>query len=271
MSLITFDMELCSKCGACASECPVKIIEMAKGGPVVVAERASTCILCGHCVCVCPVSALTHEEFSPEECPMAGEAPSEQEAERIIRRRRSIRSYKKKPVEREAVERLIHIARYGPTASNAQSVGWIVVANREGVTEVSDIVISWMRKLVRWRHPASKKPYDMKLFIMAYEAGMDVICREAPALVFNYTPKASPMGLTDSAIAMTSLDIAAPSLGLGTCWAGFVMAAASHHKPLVRHLGVPAGNVLTGAMMVGYPKFGYLRMPGRKEPNIVWK
>ena len=71
MSLITFDMELCSRCGACAAECPVKIIEMAGGIPVVVEDRASTCISCGHCVCVCPDSALTHEDFAPEECPMA--------------------------------------------------------------------------------------------------------------------------------------------------------------------------------------------------------
>ncbi len=273
MPLITFDRELCTKCGRCVAECPVRIMEMTgpENGPEAVSERVPTCIHCGHCVCVCPDSALTHEDYGPADCPLSGEAPSEEDAERIIRRRRSVRSYKNKPVEREVIEKLIHIARYGPTASNSQLVNWIAIDNREGVKEVSDHVIKWMAKLVKWRHPAARKGYNFKRLIEAYEAGMDVISRGAPALVITHAPKSHHFAEIDSAVALTSMDIAAPSLGLGACWGGFITVAARYHKPLVKHVGIPKGHVFTGAMMLGYPKFGYLRLPKRKEPDITWK
>ncbi|KKM58090.1 hypothetical protein LCGC14_1549940 [marine sediment metagenome] len=270
MSLIKFDMELCSHCGACAFECPVRIIKLVGGNPSVVEERAPTCIHCGHCVCVCPDSALTHEDYGPADCPLSGEAPSEADIERIIRRRRSVRAYKNKPVERDVMEKLIRIARYGPTASNSQLVGWIAIDNREGVKEVSDHVIQWMAKLVKWRHPAARKGYDFKRLIEAYEAGLDVITRRAPALVITHAPKSHHFGVIDSTIALTSMDIAAPSLGLGTCWGGFIMAAAGDHKPLQKHVGIPKGHVFTGAMMIGYPKYEYHRLPQRNEPQITW-
>ena len=270
MSLIKFDMELCSHCGACVFECPVRIIELVGGNPSVVEERAPTCIHCGHCVSVCPDAALAHEDYGPEDCLISGEAPSQEDMERIIRRRRSVRAYKNRPVEREVLEKLIKVARYGPTASNSQLVNYIAIGSREGVKEVSDHVIKWMAKLVKLRHPAAKKGYDFKRLIEAYEAGLDVITRRAPALVITHAPKSHHFAEIDSAIALTSMDIAAPSHGLGTCWGGFVTAAARHHKPLVKHVGIPKGHVFTGAMMLGYPKYEYHRLPKRNAPQITW-
>jgi len=36
-------------------------------------------------------------------------------------------------------------------------------------------------------------------------------------------------------------------------------------------LGIPEGNAAFGAMMLGYPKFAYRRIPLRADAKIVWK
>lgn len=44
------DVSLCTRCGGCASVCPVNVISMTKNGPELVGE----CIDCGRCLKVCP-------------------------------------------------------------------------------------------------------------------------------------------------------------------------------------------------------------------------
>ena len=68
-------------------------------------------------------------------------------------------------------------------------------------------------------------------------------------------------------IALTYLELAAPSIGLGCCWAGYFYAAATTFPPLQEALALPKNHQCFGAMMAGYPKFNYHRMPLRKYPD----
>jgi nitroreductase len=69
---------------------------------------------------------------------------------------------------------------------------------------------------------------------------------------------------------MAYLELAAPGLGLGSCWAGYFGTAAAQWKGLQEALGLPEGTVTYAAMMVGYPKFAYHRMPNRKPLDVAW-
>lgn len=79
------------------------------------------------------------------------------------------------------------------------------------------------------------------------------------------------MGLIDSTIAMTTFELLASAEQIGTCWAGFLMIAAKQWQPLREALEIPEGNVLTTALMVGYPKFRYSRLPERNPLTIQWR
>lgn len=48
----------------------------------------------------------------------------------FLRMRRSVREFKPDPVPREVLEGVLDAARYAPTASNRQDLGWIVVQDR---------------------------------------------------------------------------------------------------------------------------------------------
>jgi hypothetical protein len=42
------------------------------------------------------------------------------------------------------------------------------------------------------------------------------------------------------------------------------------YPPLFGALGIPANHKAFGAVMVGYPKLRYKRLPLQKEPQITW-
>jgi hypothetical protein len=60
------------------------------------------------------------------------------------------------------------------------------------------------------------------------------------------------------------------NMGLGVCWAGYFGRAALTYAPLIKALAIPEGSKCYGAMLVGYPKYKYLRVPAFKEPPITW-
>ena len=135
---------------------------------------------------------------------------------------------------------------------------------------MAGLVVDLIRYMIEEKHPMGER-YSLPRFVEAWETGTDLISRGAPGLVIAHAPKDYTLAQTDSAIALTFLDLAAPSFGLGSCWAGFFMMAASHWPPLQQALELPEGHACFGAMMLGYPKYEYHRLPLRKEADITWR
>jgi nitroreductase/Pyruvate/2-oxoacid:ferredoxin oxidoreductase delta subunit len=273
MSLFTIDEKKCTGCRICVADCPVRIIEMKDGSvPTPVRGAELACARCGHCVAVCPPGAFLHSIIKIEDCPPLPKdlAFSAEQAEYFLRSRRSIRLYRDKAVEPEKIARLIGIARYAPTGSNSQQVRWLVIPSRENVKKISGLVIDFMRSLVESKQPFAVS-YRLDKLVDAWDAGTDIISRGAPSLVFAFAPRNYGLSQVDCTSALSYLDLAAPSLGLGCCWAGFIMMAAGNWPPLQAELALPEEYATFGAMMVGYPKYKYYRLPTRKEPEIVWK
>jgi len=271
MSLFSIDEKLCVKDGICVAECPTSVIEMKTSDslPTVTDGGETRCINCGHCVAVCPHGAISLARMSIDQCPPIKGALSldENQAEQFLRSRRSIRTYKPGDVDIETLTRLINIARYAPTGSNSQQVHWLVVATRDKVVQLTALAVDWMRSAIQEKNPVAEA-YQMAGIVHAWEKGIDIISRGAPALIITHGPETYPVMTIDSAIALSYLDLAAPPLGLGCCWAGFFMAAAGFWPPLAEALNLPDGHKSFGAMMVGYPKFTYQRMPERSEAKL---
>jgi len=62
--------------------------------------------------------------------------------------------------------------------------------------------------------------------------------------------------------------LAAPSFGLGTCWAGYFNTAATVWPPMQEALELSEGHAGFGAMMIGHPRYAYHCLPLRDEPEI---
>ncbi|MBF0230283.1 MAG: nitroreductase family protein [Desulfamplus sp.] len=270
MSLITVDQEKCVKDGICAAECPILIINLKEGFPEVAKVAESFCINCGHCVAVCPTAALSHTKFAPEDCMEIKKEllPDPEKMEQFLKHRRSIRSYKKKQVPKETLEKILSIASYAPSGHNRQPVKWHVVYEREELTTLCGHVIDWMKWMIKEK-PEMAKSMELELVVAGYEAGIDNITRKTPHLIIAHGDKRDFSSATACTIALTWLELALPAFDLGGCWCGYFNAAAMFWPPLQAALGLPKNNVSYGAMMVGYPKFNYHRIPPRNKAVIT--
>jgi nitroreductase/NAD-dependent dihydropyrimidine dehydrogenase PreA subunit len=274
MSVINVDKEKCKRDGICAAACPMRIIELKEDSPVPASTQDADelCINCGHCVAICPHGALSLKTMPSEQCP-----PIQKEwklgtdqAEHFLRDRRSIRVYKDKPVDKETLTRLINIARYAPSGHNLQPVKWHVIYDSKEVQRLAGFVIDWMRYMIK-EQPEVAAAMHMSRVVHGWESGIDGICRSAPHVIVAHAPKADRTASAACTIALTYLELAAPSLDMGACWGGFFNAAATFWPPMQEALGLPQDHASFGAMMVGYAKYKYYRLPLRNEPQITWR
>jgi len=230
------------------------------------------CIRCGHCVSICPHAALTLGTTRPEDCPPVRKEYilGPEQAEHFLRHRRSIRNYKDKAVDRDILVRLIEMARFAPSGHNLQPVHWLVFESRAELQRLGALVVDWMRFAIV-NQPEYAGPMHFDRVVAAWELGQDRVLRGAPHLIVAHGPQALTATQPACIIALAYLELAATSLGLGACWAGYFNAAATWYPPMKEALDLPEGHASFGAMMVGYPKYRYQRLPPRNDPLITWR
>ena len=272
MEIIEANRKTCIKDGICAATCPGGLIsfkpdDYPQPGPNL--EKA--CTICGHCVAVCPTGSLNHREMPSDKCtPILKSLDiTIAQIEQFLKSRRSLRAIKTKPVPRETIVKLIDIARYAPTGHNWQEVKWLVIDNKEELDRIRKVGLDWMRWAIT-KQPKIADALELERVLKRCESGIDEFLRNAPALILAYADKSHGTAPEDCTSALTYFDLAARSLGLGCCWAGFVKVASSTYPPMMETLAIPAGHVF-GCMMLGYPQFHYRRIPLRKQPLISWR
>lgn len=257
MKLITVNEKKCIKCEICIKECPVNALKMGLNGPEEII--GNTCTACGHCVAICPNTAIDNKRT-----PLAQQVDTEgvpklnaQQAENFLRSRRSIRNYKDKSVSREKLTQLINIARLAPTSGNSQGISFVVVENKQLIEKATELSIQMIE--------SSPLRYLVEEAVRSYrENGVDSIFRGAPNLIITIADKDLQSARDNSVSSLTYLELYAPSLGLGSCWAGiFEYCASIENSPMLKLFNIPEGKKITAAVMVGYPKYSYKRLVDR--------
>lgn len=273
MNLISIHEQICNQDGLCAAVCPLRLIDHSQGEyPAPIVDADDMCIRCGHCVTVCSTGSIQHRDISATDCTDIRKEllVSAEQCEQLLRQRRSVRVYQDKPVPRERLAKLIDIARYAPSGHNSQSAQWLVIDSREELRKLSGIIADWMRwMLTNMTNFAFSMHMDRAL--EGWEQGCDIFLRDAPALVIAHADKNDRFAQSTCTIALTYLELAASSMNLGGCWAGYFNAAASTFPPIMAALSLPEGHQSIGAMMIGFPKFHYKSLPPRKLPVVTWR
>jgi nitroreductase len=257
----------------------------------------SHCCECGHCIALCPSGAITGPFSATEELEVINPADIGSEAlMNLMFLRRSVRCFKSEAVARETIERLLTVARHAGTASNAQSEGFLVIENRELLSKLEKTVVD-----VLWnagiKYLGKQKGLVVSLLKMKYGpetvrqarhyyeiiqhrtenaelygnnriGGM--IFRNAPTVIVVHGEKTNILGMANSALAIRNIELLALTLGLGTCWVGFLMVAAQKSRKINELLGLPKNRIVTGALMIGYPKHRYSHKIPRQDRDIRW-
>lgn len=269
---IKVDQEKCTRCGSCIDICR-GALGMGSDGPEV---TSPFCISCGQCVAVCPQGALDNVN-----APLANQIPLKKTpvldadtATQFIRSRRSIRNYQQRAVSRDKILQLLDIARFAPTPSNLQGVTYLVLDNQDMLHKITAAVMDWAEGEVK-KDPSTVSPYTanfVKPVTIYRQTGEDVVLRSAPCLVVTMADKSSEHGRDNSYLSIAYAQLMAPSIGLGTCWAGFFeFCAASGYQPLLCLLDLPENMKVTSGLMVGYPKYTYQRLVDRNPLQVTWR
>jgi nitroreductase/NAD-dependent dihydropyrimidine dehydrogenase PreA subunit len=287
--MIEIDSTKCTQCGLCFEVCPNYVLALSEGQKIQV-KYPGQCCVCGHCVAICPENALIHQEIPAEkfeDLPVIKISPESMRI--LLLSRRSIRAFKEKSVPKELIEELIEVGIHAGTSSNGQTENFIVIQERKLLSELEKMVIEilWdkgmrylgseigqklaktklgeemLRQVIPYHHIIRNRRQDNKL------AGM--VFRNAPVVMVIHGLRTNFMAHANCSIAVRNMEILAKTMGLGTCWAGFLSVAAHLAKKKIEtYLEIPDDHSIYGAMMVGYPKFEYRKIIPRREREVRW-
>lgn len=282
------DEEKCNKCMRCVEDCVAGVWRNVDGTPV--ALHPELCNLCSHCIAVCREHAIIHTGMADkgEVAPVDEDMLKPDVYAEIVKTRRSIRRYRKKAVDRETIEAVLDLARFSPTASNSQHVDYIVVTDKKRLQAASARVFSWGVRLYRWSASAPGKVVfrllghtsvvgklnrylgGMGHYIEQTKAGRDYILHNAPVLILVCAPTGAAFAAENTNIASTNIMNHAHSLGLGTCYIGFLTLMLKRSRKLRRLLQVPECRTVYASIVMGYPVYAHARTVHRKSPCVTW-
>ncbi|MGA2110074.1 MAG: nitroreductase family protein [Syntrophorhabdales bacterium] len=267
------DVDKCIGCGLCVKVCPALVFELKEKKSSV--SREEGCFACGQCWAVCPEEAVRQKDVATAPTLKPGLSPAvpADALLLLLRERRSTRLFTDEPISKEQLLQIIDAGRYAPTASNRQSVNYVVVSGDDKVSELRSLVESFMEKTFE-----VVQNDVMRYYALGYQNYKASAKKNAyfplpygPAVIITHTQSFDPMAPFNCAVALYNGSLMAHSLGLGSCFLGFVQNGASVDKGIKQWLGIPEENQSYAAMVVGHPDVTYHRLVERKSPEITWR
>jgi len=270
--------ETCSKCGICVEVCPALVLGKNEQKDVdFIEQNLDLCLQCGQCMAVCKTKSIhtngmTYEndffEFTEKEPFMS-----------LVEQRRSVRHFKAKPLEQEVLDKLIYTISMTPHGDSHPHVEITVINNRNKIMEALPLFVSFYKKMGGWlhnpfmRYMIKKNAGDDVLKTLKYhilpriEKGVyrdfnyeyDGITRGTHTLLLFHAPKDAEEHKEDAMIMVTYAMLAAQSLGLGATIIGLVPPALNKNKIIRRIFHIPDDHETVISLIVGYPKYKYLR------------
>lgn len=144
---------------------------------------------------------------------------------KVIKTRKSVRSFLDKEVEKWKLDRILEAARLAPSASNRQEWRFVVVTDKT--------------KKQRLAVDAANQGFIAQAPVVL------ACCAETDGRIMRCGQQSYPI---DVAIAIDHLTLAAAAEGLGTCWVG-----SFDEKIVKKILGIPESVKVVELLPVGYP------------------
>jgi len=156
----------------------------------------------------------------------------------VIKKRRSIRSFRKGEIPEQTLKDIVDCARLAPTARNLQPWKFVVITRRSVLEEIADLT-------------------DYGKFLKEASICILVFCQDTKYY------------LEDGCAATENIMIAAQAYGIGSCW------IAGDKKPyagsISKIVGAPPGWKLVSIIALGYPAENPIPSKKRLEDVLLWE
>ncbi|MDD5680217.1 MAG: nitroreductase family protein [Candidatus Omnitrophica bacterium] len=193
-----------------------------------------------------------------------------------IKNRRSRRAFLDRSIPAEIIEEILEAGRYAPSALNKQPWKFIVIANKEVIRQLSDIIRGIMTRLasllplLRIIQPELRDPKIVGAIKKTVSSSTDAIFYNAPLLILVIAANnAGRYAVKDCTLASQNMMLYAHSLGISSCFIGRgdLLALSKHAKHII---GLPPGHKIHTAVVFGYvPIDENISVPERRKDNIV--
>lgn len=276
--MLMINEALCVGCGSCASECFYGRITM-QNGKAKMGEEG--CWNCYHCIGLCPVGAVFDNDVDMSQVISYQEKTfhvSPDKLSNLIKFRRSIRKFEKKPLGKPELIRLLNAGRYSPSGSNRQSIRYIVL--QETLPEIRDAAIEAFWAVAQRDDPeeiarvyAGNPGYNdyWKRGYRAYkEEGKDGLFYHASTVILAAAPK-DDLSMIDAGIATSNIGLLAAAMGLGSCYIAFLQMACTADPSLREKMGIREEEEILAVLAVGHPAIHFQRTVPRNDLQVAWR
>ncbi len=286
----TVNQELCVRCKRCVEVCPSNIVGVDASGLVnFIIERETICLECGQCMAICPTNAISISKYLyKDDFKESVDVKIDNKLFMdFLSARRSIRNFKKTPVEKAAIDKILDSLQYAPYGAEPNKVEITVVNKRSSIEVILPLVEKFLDDVAKWmdnpvvsrliKYKETKETYCtiknhlcpiIKLGNYKLKKYGDRITREAPALIIFHADKKAEEHTHNAMIYATYVMLAIHSLKLGGSMNGILPAAINKIDELKTKFEIPQNHEAIISILLGYPKYHYKKMI-KREPKRV--
>jgi nitroreductase len=164
----------------------------------------------------------------------------------------------------------------------------MVIQNKKKIRKLSEMAASYFSNIL-----SSQRDSANKLKSVGKEAGaendalvqslkkkrvekrlnfeIDPIFHEAPTVIIFHSNPETGTPKDNCVLAAHTMALTALTMGLGTCYIGLFEIAANNYPLVEEELNLPAGNKVYSVLILGYPKYNFIKTVYRNPINVIWE
>jgi nitroreductase len=166
----------------------------------------------------------------------------------ISKKRRSVRKYSDKPLEREKLEKILEAGRWAPTAVNGQPQRILVLNTEDELKKVSEFcTFGYDKKYIDIAKECENKEEKKNTYYYGAPTVL-LVCFDKEKC-WQHPESGKSSGETDAVIVTTHMMLEAASLDVGSVWISYfdtdkakeMLKIPEHYEPVcMLYLGYPA-------------------------------